>query len=180
MPGLVPGIHALPAWQQERRGWPGRSPAMTKESKSLKRGSEGVIPMKRVLVFMLLGPTLVVTAWLIYFAESGGGSGSVAAIVSMLLFLFTLIVAMITWAIDGSVAHTLLLPLRAPLTAIVGGIVAFGVFLGMVGWMFPLWTSTPFAIGGAVCTGVCSLLSHDYGRWQRRAVQRSGLPSSAG
>src|ERR1700733_620974 len=28
MPGLVPGIHVL--WQhQERRGWPGRSPAMT-------------------------------------------------------------------------------------------------------------------------------------------------------
>jgi hypothetical protein len=28
MPGLVPGIHALPLNNQERRGWPG--PAMTK------------------------------------------------------------------------------------------------------------------------------------------------------
>jgi hypothetical protein len=135
--------------------------------------------MKRVLVFMLLGPTLVVTAWLIYFAESGGGSGSVAAIVSLLLFLFTLIVAMITWAIDGSVAHTLPLPLRAPLTAIVGGIVAFGVFLGLVGWMFPLWTSTPFGIGGALCMGACSLLSHDYSCWQRPGVPRGGQPISA-
>jgi hypothetical protein len=31
MPGLVPGIHALSALKQERRGWPGRSPAMTEE-----------------------------------------------------------------------------------------------------------------------------------------------------
>jgi len=30
MPGLVPGIHVLAALEQERRGWPGRSPAMTK------------------------------------------------------------------------------------------------------------------------------------------------------
>jgi hypothetical protein len=177
MPGLVPGIHALTVWQQERRGWPGRSPAMTKNQKS---NGERVTSMKRVLVFMLLGPTLVVTAWLIYFAESGGGSGSVAAIVSMLLFLFTLIVAMITWAIDGSVAHTLPLPLRAPLTAIVGGVVAIGLFLGLVGWIFPLSISTPFAIGGAVCMGACSLLSHDYGNRQRRVARKGGLPSNAG
>jgi hypothetical protein len=29
-PGYVPGIHVLPVPKQERRGWPGRSPAMTK------------------------------------------------------------------------------------------------------------------------------------------------------
>jgi hypothetical protein len=33
MPGLVPGIHVLTVLKQERRGWPGRSPAMT-ESES--------------------------------------------------------------------------------------------------------------------------------------------------
>src|SRR3954454_23305663 len=31
MPGLVPGIHVLAAIRQVRRGWPGRSPAMTKK-----------------------------------------------------------------------------------------------------------------------------------------------------
>src|SRR6266404_3268011 len=30
MPGLVPGIHVLAASRIERRGWPGRGPAMTK------------------------------------------------------------------------------------------------------------------------------------------------------
>ena len=136
--------------------------------------------MKKVLVFLLLGPTLVVTAWLIYFAESGGGTGSVAAIVSMLLFLFTLIVAMITWSIEGSVAHTLPLALRAPLTAIAGGVVAVGLFLGTIGWTLPLGVSAPFAIVGAFCMGVCSLLSHDYGIWQRRVRRKGGLPSNAG
>ena len=30
MPGLVPGIHVFAATKQERRGWPGQGPAMTK------------------------------------------------------------------------------------------------------------------------------------------------------
>jgi hemoglobin-like flavoprotein len=38
MPGLVPGIHVL-AYGQERRGWPGRSPAMTKEQTHVERKS---------------------------------------------------------------------------------------------------------------------------------------------
>src|SRR6266851_681702 len=32
MPGLVPGIHVFASLKQERRGWPGRSPAMTVEN----------------------------------------------------------------------------------------------------------------------------------------------------
>ena len=31
VPGLVPGIHVLAELRRERRGWPGRSPAMTKK-----------------------------------------------------------------------------------------------------------------------------------------------------
>ena len=34
VPGLVPGIHVLAELRQERRGWPGRSPAMTKKTKT--------------------------------------------------------------------------------------------------------------------------------------------------
>jgi hypothetical protein len=41
MPGLVPGIHVLTALKQERRGWPGRSPAMT-ESESFQSVSENL------------------------------------------------------------------------------------------------------------------------------------------
>jgi hypothetical protein len=34
VPGLVAGIHVLAELRQERRGWPGRSPAMTKKTKA--------------------------------------------------------------------------------------------------------------------------------------------------
>ena len=124
--------------------------------------------MKRAVVFLVLGPALAFfTTWLIYFAEGGSGSGYIAATVSILLFSFTWLVAMITWAIDGFLAHALPLPLRAPLTAIVGATVAVGLFLGLGGCFLPLWISTPFAIGGALCMGACSVLSHDYGLWKR-------------
>jgi hypothetical protein len=33
MPRLVPGIHVSAALKQERRGWSGRSPAMTKKQR---------------------------------------------------------------------------------------------------------------------------------------------------
>jgi len=39
MPGLVPGIHVLASLEQERRGWPGRSPAMAK-SESFSSGKK--------------------------------------------------------------------------------------------------------------------------------------------
>jgi hypothetical protein len=38
MAGLVPGIHVFATLRQERRGWPGRSPAMTKKEKEGKGG----------------------------------------------------------------------------------------------------------------------------------------------
>jgi len=153
--------------------------------------------MKRAIVFLLLCPASVATAWLIYFVESGGASSAVAEIVTVLLFCFTLCVAVIAWFIDGSLASSLPLVLRAPLTAIAGGVTAGVLFLisafpllmnpfaiGMMHganvWTLPLWLSAPFAIGGALCMGVCSLLSHDYGRRQRPAVQSGGLPSNAG
>jgi hypothetical protein len=34
VPGLVPGIDVLAELRQERRGWPGRSPAMTNKTKA--------------------------------------------------------------------------------------------------------------------------------------------------
>src|SRR5260370_35505248 len=44
-PGLVPGIHVLAILPQERRGWPGRRPAMTESGVMLtatkKNGAAG-------------------------------------------------------------------------------------------------------------------------------------------
>jgi hypothetical protein len=154
---------------------------------------------KRVLVFLLLGPTSVVVVWLGYFIGNGSGSVEVAAIVSVLLFLLTWFVAMIALFVDGALAYPLPLPLRAPLTAVAGGVFAGVLFFGTIGWFLLLmnhffagmtpgvtaWTltlrtSAPFVIGGALCMGVCSLLSHDYAFLQRRIARRTRLPSNAG
>jgi hypothetical protein len=40
MPGLVPGIHVLTTPKQERRGWPGRSPAMTESFQTVGESLE--------------------------------------------------------------------------------------------------------------------------------------------
>src|ERR1700733_9766577 len=43
VPGLVPGIHVLAELRQERRGWPGRSPAMTKKTKACSTNNSAVV-----------------------------------------------------------------------------------------------------------------------------------------
>jgi hypothetical protein len=142
--------------------------------------------MKRAVVFLVLGPASVFLTWSIFVAGAGGPAGGFVAFVGMLLFLFTLPVAALSASFDGYLARALPLPLRAPLTAIVGATVAGGLLLALNRMMFPHGTTlpleilTPFAIGGAVCMGACSLLSHDYGKRQRPAVRRDGLPSNAG
>jgi hypothetical protein len=141
--------------------------------------------MRRPLVFALFGPASVVFT---VFAIDGGGCrlDGIAAFIAMLLFLFTQSVSAIAGPIDGYLARTLPLELRAPLTAITGATVAVGLVLALNwmifphGGMLPQEILKPFAIGGALCMGVCSLLSHDYGRRQRPAVQRGGQPSNAG
>jgi hypothetical protein len=127
--------------------------------------------MKRAFVFLLLGPTLVaLTPSLIIVAEGGRVGGGFVEYVAMLLFLFTLVVSAITGPIDGYLAHALPLPLRAPLAAITGATIAVGLVLALFTMMLPHWTMppqwllTPFAIGGAFCMGVCSVLSNNYSR----------------
>ena len=83
------------------------------------------------------------------------------------MFFFTLPVAAITGALDTYLARAFALPLRAPLIAAVGAIGASGLAYALFGWIVP----TPsflafFAIGGAICAGLCSLLANEYGGQQ--------------
>src|SRR6266852_1328755 len=50
MPGLVPGIHVLAALKQGRRGWPGRSPAMTK--KRMRDGDGLSVPLRSNIIML--------------------------------------------------------------------------------------------------------------------------------
>src|SRR4051794_4885435 len=154
--------------------------------------------MKRMLVFVLIGPTLAVAAWSIAFAARGRGSVDLAATVGLLLFCFTMSVATVARLIDSALALFLPLFLRVPLVAVTGAIggLCFGAglwffFLSIspvgaallsqtVRWGLVVRTSMPFVVGGALCMGACSLLSHDYAFWQQRVAQKDVLPSNLG
>jgi hypothetical protein len=80
----------------------------------------------------------------------------------VLALLFSLVVSALTGLVDGYLAHTLPIPLRVPLTAIVGATMAVGLILALAGKMLSQPILLPFAIGGALCMAVCSFLSNDY------------------
>jgi hypothetical protein len=138
-----------------------------------------MISMKRALVFLLLAPTLVaVTVWLMI-APAGTGLGvDIRELCAVVLFSYTFVVSAITWPIDEVLARVVPIPLRAPLTAIVGAGIAVGPVLALAGMMvsqrtmLPLSALLPFAIGGALGMGACSLLSNDYESGQGLATRR--------
>jgi hypothetical protein len=68
MPGLVPGIHVLALSKQEARGWPGRSPAMTKSAAQHPR------QMPCNCRFSASSSCFICSSDCIVF-DSGGGSG---------------------------------------------------------------------------------------------------------
>jgi hypothetical protein len=130
--------------------------------------------MKRALMFLLLGPALVVTAWLIFIAAIEGLRSPVD-LVATVLFIFTFVVAAITGLVDGCLARDLPIHLRTLLTASVGALIAwslaYALFRGVFSPMSISWLLMPFAIGGAVVMGACSLLSHDYSGRQRHSIE---------
>lgn len=124
--------------------------------------------MKRTFVFLLLGPVLVAfTPWLIAVVGGRRIKGGFDELCAMVLFSFTLLVSAVTSPVDQYLAHALPLVLRAPLIAIAGAMIAVGLVLA-VAWMVvpqwaksPRWIAMPFAIGGALCMGMCSVLASD-------------------
>jgi hypothetical protein len=132
--------------------------------------------MKRVLVFLLLGPaSAAFTVFLMCVADTGTKYWDIALLSAVAMFIVTLPVSAFCGAVDGCLARTLLISARAPLTALAGATIAGGLVWALFRPLFPT-----FAIAGALCMGACSLLSHDYVRRQRPAVRGEGLPSSTG
>jgi hypothetical protein len=148
--------------------------------------------MKRALMFLLLGPASVVTAWLIFIAaiDGLGGLRGFVDIVATVLFIFTFFVASVTGLVDGCLARALPIHLRAFLTASVGAVIAWSLayafFIGIVSPSASIsWLLMPFGIGGAAVMGTCSLLSHDYSARPGPSIVpagpgESGWPGPAG
>ena len=114
--------------------------------------------MKRALVFLLLGPALVVLAtWV----AVGMPPGDVVINVAVLLFLVTLPLSGIAGLIDGLLSTVFPILARVPLTATVGAMAPLVLLAALLGPM-PQGMPVPSMIGGALCAGVCSLFANDY------------------
>ena len=128
--------------------------------------------MKRTLMFVLLGPSLVALAvWMVAVAIAGRIDDAFVALCTTASFLLTLPVSSITGLMDRYLAGGLPTLLRAFLTAAFGMTIAIGLVLALFAMMFSLTVPTE-VMNGAICAGfflllpmgVCSLLSNDFGK----------------
>ena len=127
--------------------------------------------MKRPVVFLLLGPSLVALAvWMVAAAIAGRIDDSFIGVCAITSFLLTLPVSAIAGLVDGYLARGLPTLLRAFLTAAVGMTIAIGMVLALFTIMFSS-TVPPEVMNGALCAGfflllpmgLCSLLSNEIG-----------------
>lgn len=108
-------------------------------------------------MFSLVGPALCVA--LAVLIELAAGEIPEEGIIWA--FMFALIVSVVTGPVDGYLAHFIPFQLRAPLSAIVGAATsAFLLFsiTSLTGQPMTARVRT-IVLSGAVCMGVCSLLS---------------------
>lgn len=117
--------------------------------------------MKRFLMFLLLGPTGAAAAYCMYTTTAGVPWSGVEKFVAVCLFGFTFLVGAIVAPIDGLLAPTLPVLVRAPMVAMVGAGIPLGVICLFHGCVVAPELLLPSGIGSGVCMGVCSLLSND-------------------
>jgi hypothetical protein len=159
--------------------------SQTMIQKSLQSGfasedlKEGSTSMKRPVVFLLLGPSLVALAvWMVAAAIAGRIDDSFVGICAITAFLLTLPVSLITGFVDGYLARGLPTLLRALLTAVVGTTGAIALVLALFTMIFSQ-TAPPEIVNVAIYAGlflllpmgVCSLLSNDDGDRQRHSIE---------
>ena len=134
--------------------------------------------MKRPVVFLLLGPSLVALAvWMVAAAIAGRIDDSFIGVCAITAFLLTLPVSSIAGLMDAYLARGLPTLLRASLTAAFGMTIAIGLLLTLFRIMFSA-TVPPEIMNAALCAGfflllpmgLCSLLSNDIGR-QRHSIE---------
>ena len=135
--------------------------------------------MKRTVVFLLLGPSLVALAVsMVAAAIAGRIDDGFIAVCAMASFLLTLPVSAITGLMDGYVARGLPTLLRAFLSAATGMTMAIGLVLALFTMTFSP-TVPPEVMNGALCAGfflllpmgLCSLLSNDHDNRQRHSIE---------
>ncbi|MGQ0686842.1 hypothetical protein [Bradyrhizobium sp.] len=128
--------------------------------------------MKRLTVFLIVGPSAVAFIAALVLAAAGAPA-SLVQILPVLLFFLTFPVATLAAAVDGYLARSLPIVLRAPVTAIAGAVAASALASVLLHCFFPPSELMFVPLAGAVLAGACSLLANDYG-WRETATQANG------
>ena len=114
--------------------------------------------MQRTLVFLLPGSMLVYcVAWTVCMPAGIDLADPVVRFYAVILLVLSILLSAITRLLDGHLAQTFSIGLRASLTAFAGAAIAVSV-----GMTLPQWMLIPLAFGVALSMAVCSLLSNDY------------------
>jgi len=119
--------------------------------------------MRRVLVFLLLGPLAVAIAATMATLPPGRVDAGIVWTTAALVFSMTLPISAVVGVIDACLARRIPVTLRTSLTAAAGAIipcVALGVFANAA--LTPSFL-LPFAICGAASAGLCALYADGLG-----------------
>ena len=120
--------------------------------------------MRRALIFLVLGPLLAsaTVAVVVIVQMAGAPVREYAGSLAVVLFFLALPVASLAASFDAYLERAFAIPLRAPLVAAIGAIIASGLAYIVLGCLLSPSSLKFFAIGGAACMGTCSLLANDY------------------
>lgn len=118
--------------------------------------------MKRALVFLVLAPVAVfLTVLLICLAVAGTKYFGFAWFGATALSILTLPMSVTAAVIDGFLARTCPIASRVYLIVIVGATIAAGE-VAVFSSLLPSSLMMALSIGGAILSGACALLSHDF------------------
>lgn len=119
--------------------------------------------MKRAFVFLLLAPLSVFCMVVLTYTDVGGTKSlGFAVIAGTVLAILSLPMSAIAAAVDGYLARSFPISLRVCLTASVGAIIATGEILVLFSSLLSPSIVMGLALGGALVSAACSLLSHDH------------------
>ena len=120
---------------------------------------------RQALIFVLLGPVLgVLIVWAMMMVATGGPSDAYGYPV---VFIFSMVVCVITAPVDAFLSRFESIYVRAPLTAIIGATVAGSLVLLLCLGEMPLLPPEMLLLIAAVAglnTGACSLLAYAFRR----------------
>jgi hypothetical protein len=116
--------------------------------------------VKRVFIFLILGPIFGVSGAILNDVIAGRGFSRDIGEGAVMAVLFSAVVSLGTIPFDQYLSHFIPVVFRASLIAVVGAAMAICVILALMGRVLPFEYLMPFAIIGALCMGACSLLSN--------------------